>query len=281
MSVRGLTSTGLAVLALGLVATAQAFGASPPTVNDVPAFASSVTQVGATLNGTIDPEGIPTSYHFVYGPTAAYGSVAPFPDKYVPVNEADDAVSEVVGELTPGTTYHFALVANSPAGDVVGPDETLTTPPVPVPAVVTGGAAEVTVGSATLSGSVDPQGFETGYYFEYGSTTAYGSRWPGLPVAIGGLTGAQPIVSLVQNLLPGTLYHYRLVALNPGGAGYGADQTLVTQQYPVSAIQEAPVLTGTLGINPETGSGSHPEVKHRAKHHKAKKTRKKTRGHKK
>ncbi len=86
MRARGLVLAGLVVLVLG-VASAPAFGFSAPTVNDRPAFASNVSQFAATLNGTIDPEGIPTSYHFVYGTSTAYGSLAPFPDDYVPINQ--------------------------------------------------------------------------------------------------------------------------------------------------------------------------------------------------
>jgi hypothetical protein len=279
MSVRGLTVRGVAVLVAcgALISCAPALGSSPPAVNDRPAFASDVSQFSATLNATIDPEGVPTSYHFVYGPTAAYGSVAPFPDEYLPVNETDDAVSQVLVELTPGTTYHFAVVANSPEGTVVGQDATFTTPLVPAPAVVTGGSSEVGLGAATLSGSVDPQGFETGYFFEYGPSTAYGQRWPSIDVALGSQSGAQSVVTFLQTLQPGTLYHYRLVAVNPGGVGYGADQTFTTLEYPASVVQEAPVLNASLGINPETKPSS-KVPKHKTK---KKKTRKKAKHRKK
>ncbi len=250
---------------------------SPARVNDQPAYASNISQFTATLNGMVDPKGIPTSYHFVYGTSTAYGSSAPSPDRYVPINEADDTVSQVLGELQPGITYHFALVANNPNGQSMGPDETFTTPSVPAPAVTTTGASEVTVGAATLSGTIDPQGFQTSYYFEYGPTSAYGSRWPGIPVALGGLGGAQPVVSYVQNLFPGTLYHYRLVATNPGGTSYGADETFQTPEYPASIVQTTPVLGVPIGINPETKPSS-KAPKHKTK---KKKTRKKAKRRKK
>ena len=285
-SSRGLAVRGVVVLAAccglaccspaGWVSPARA--AAPPTVNDQPAFASDVSQFTATLNGTVDPEGVPTSYHFLYGPTPAYGLAAPSPDQYVPVNEADDAVSVVVGELQPGTTYHFALVANSPEGQSVGPDETFQTPPVPAPVVVTGGASGVSVGAVTLAGSIDPQGFEAGYYFQYGTSTAYGSRWPSLNVALGALSGPQSVLSFLEGLKPGTIYHYRLLATNPGGTTYGADQTFQTPEYPASVIQEAPALKTPLGINPET-KHSLKAPKHKTK--KRKKTKRKGRRRKK
>jgi hypothetical protein len=280
----------LVLLAAGGVlalTSASALGASPPTVNDRAAFASNASQFAATLNATIDPEGVPTSYHFEYGTTPAYGSLVPVPDDYVPVNEEDDAVSQTLEGLAPGTTYYFAVVANSPAGDVTGPQETFTTLPVPAPEVATGGASEVTVGAVTLSGAVDPEGFETSYLFEYGPSTAYGLRWPGTGVALGGLSGAQPVVSYVQNLQPGTVYHYRLVATNPGGVGYGADQTFTTPEYPASVIQEAPVLSTPLGISTRTststttkssGKGKRKQSKRKAKARKRVKAKRNAKG---
>ncbi|MGC2375092.1 MAG: hypothetical protein WA484_14560 [Solirubrobacteraceae bacterium] len=243
---------GVLVIGAGVV-----FASTPsPSVNDRPAFASNVTQLSATLNGTINPKGDPTSYHFQYGPSGAYGTSIPIPDAYVPVNELDDPVTQVLSGLQPDTTYHFALVANSPAGMSVGTDETFQTPSVPLPAVSTGGASDVTVGSVTLAGSVDPQGWETGYFFEYGPTTSYGALWPGIPVVLGAFTGAQNVVSAIQNLLPGMTYHYRLVANNPAGTSYGTDGTFATLEYPASVIQQTPVLTTDLGFtNPDAGTG--------------------------
>jgi hypothetical protein len=226
---------------------------TPPSVTDKPAFALGVSQLSATLEGTVDPIGAPTTYHFEYGTTSAYGSSSPFPEGYVASDRVDHTVTQTIVGLSPGTTYHFALVANSPGGTSTGPDETFTTPPVPASTVTTGGASEVALDAATLTGAIDPQGWETGYYFEYGPTPAYGSRWPSLDVTLGGLTGSQTIVTFLQNLQPGTTYHYRLVAVNAGGAGYGADQTFTTLEYPASMIQEAPVLRAPLGTNPKAG----------------------------
>ncbi len=44
------------------------------------------------------------------------------------------------------------------------------------PVVATGAASSVLTQSATLNGTVDPNGSDTTYYFEYGTTTAYGRR---------------------------------------------------------------------------------------------------------
>ncbi|MGC2374394.1 MAG: hypothetical protein WA484_11025 [Solirubrobacteraceae bacterium] len=249
------------VVGVFLLDVTVVFASLAPSVDDRPAFASNVSQFSATLNGTIDPHGEPTNYHFIYGLTEAYGLAVPVPDAYVPVNEAEDPVTQVVSRLSPDRTYHFALVADSPAGMTVGPDETLQTPAVPVPVVVTGGVSEATVDSVTLTGLVDPQGWETGYQFQYGPTTAYGSVWPGIPVTLGALTSSQGVISNIQNLQPGTTYHYRLAASDQGGTTYGADQVFATVEYPVSTVAQTPVLSANLGfLNPEPRTGK-PAIK--------------------
>lgn len=227
---------------LGFAAgSAAAF--SPPVAGGLPA--SNVTQFTATLNGTLQTDEALVDYHFAYGTSTAYGSIAPIPDNYTPITHETVPVSEPVGNLEAGTTYHYRLMASSPGGTgVAGPDETFTTLPIPAPAVGTGGASAVTRGEALLSGTIDPQGWSTSYEFQYGATTAYGSSWPTVEVNLGAFTGAQPVSVNLENLQPGTTYHYRLLATNGGGTEHGADMTFTTAEYPASIIQETPILSG-------------------------------------
>jgi hypothetical protein len=247
---------------------------TPGAIEDRSTVATDVSQLTATLNATVDPGLLPTGYHFEYGTTSAYGSIAPNPDLYLSPVQKDEEISQTLTGLQAGTTYHFALVINDAAGTFTSPDETFTTAAVPPPVVSTGGAGEVGLGSALLSGSIDPRGWETTYHFEYGPTTAYGSSWPTIDVALGAFNAAQPIASFVQNLLPGTVYHYRLVATNAGGTEYGADQTFATPAYPPSVVQEAPTLSTKLSfLNPEAvgiapPKQSKPKRKPKAKAHK-------------
>lgn len=232
---------------------------------------SGVGYFSATLNGVIDPGPVPASYHFVYGASSAYGSIAPVPDAYTPVGYAEDSVSQVIGGLEPGTTYHYALVVSDVASTVTGADETFTTPSVPSPTASTGTVGEVTRSSAVVSGSVNPVGWETTYHFEYGTSPGYGASWPTVPVDMGAFNGPQPVLVALENLQPDTTYHYRLVATNPGGTAYGSDQAFTTSSYPVSVIQIAPVGS-LLGLTPvKVGKA---KAKHRAKTQKHKKHKK-------
>jgi hypothetical protein len=243
---------------------------TPGMVDAQPAFASDVSQFAATLNATVDPGVLPTSYHFVYGTTDKYGSVVPVPDLYTQAGEKE-LVSQSLSGLRAGTTYHFAVVINDAAGTFTGPDETLTTPFVPLPVVSTGGTDGVTEGSVTLSGTIDPQGWNTTYHFEYGTSAAYGLSWPTVDTDMGALDGAQPVALTIENLQPATTYHYRLVATDPGGTTYGADQSFTTRSYPVSVIQVAPI-GAPLGIPPVKASKPKSKPKRKtSKHAKSKK----------
>jgi hypothetical protein len=238
---------------------------APLLANILPA--TDVSQFAATLNGTLETGGEVTSYQFEYGTTTAYGQLAPNPDLYTPLTLELVAVAQPIQGLQAGTTYHYRLVASSPGGtEVKSQDQTFTTTSVSVPAVSTGGASGVSVGGATLSGTVDPHGWDTQYLFEYGTTTAYGQSWPTVPVELGTLEGAQSVIISIPSpqLLPSTTYHYRLVATNGGGTTYGQDMMLTTGSYPVEAIQE-PITARTLFVPSGPGKITTTEPKKKKK----------------
>lgn len=89
---------------------------------------------------------------------------------------------------------------------------------VPGPHPATGGVEHVHGTSAQLSGSVNPNGLETSYYFQYGPTVAYGMQTK--PVAIGHGTTTVKVGVAVTGLLAG--YHYRIVATAPNPANPSA-----------------------------------------------------------
>jgi hypothetical protein len=96
------------------------------------------------------------------------------------------------------------------------------------PRVVTEPAANVGVSGATLRGSVNPVGFPTTWYFEWGPTTAYANRIPAADTSVGNGTAAQAVSQDLQGLAPGTTVHYRLVAANLFGPVAGGDQSFTT-----------------------------------------------------
>ena len=115
----------------------------------------------------------------------------------------------------------------------------------PLPLVTTGAASGIGFTTATLSGTVNPQDTQTSTYFQYGTTTGYGSQTAAQ--SLFGGSGATPVGASVSGLSPGTLHHYRIVATNSGGTAYGDDATFTTGTPP-------PVITSTLSATGTAGS---------------------------
>ena len=194
----------------------------PPVATTNPA--TFIASFSATLNALLNPHGLPTSVHFQYGTTPSYGLTT------APQNRAGNtfqAVGANVSGLTANTLYHFRVVASNGAGTTMGSDRTFTTltatgPPV----VITNAATNVTATSGTLNGSLDPHGLATNVFFQYGTTTSYGSATP-----MQNQTGNtyRNITANISGLTPHTTYHFRMVATNGGGTRMGSDRTFTTQ----------------------------------------------------
>jgi hypothetical protein len=127
------------------------------------------------------------------------------------------------------------------------------------PAATTGGVAALTFQSARLIGTVNPHGAATTIYFQYGTTTRYGTNTPAVPVGAG--TTNRRVTADIAGLIPNKKYHYRLVAENPLGVVSGGDRTFTTKKQPLGlslAATPNPVPFGgttTLG-GTLSGTGS-------------------------
>jgi len=91
--------------------------------------ASGVTDKAATLNGTVNPNGLATEYRFEYGTTTSYGTKVPVPDKAIGSGESNVEASQGASGLKASTTYHFRLAATNVEGTAYGEDKTFTTSP--------------------------------------------------------------------------------------------------------------------------------------------------------
>ncbi len=212
--------------------------------------ASVVKQTTGTLNAMIDPGDADTTYHFEYGTSAAYGASVPVPDADIGDGlEGPVVVGQALTGLQVGVTYHFRVVATNAVGQIVGPDRTFTTVQPTPPVVSTGQPSGVAQSAATLTGTVDTRGLETGYEFDFGVDTSYGTRIFG---DAGSEPGLQTFAASLQGLMPGTTYHYRIFATNSFGTAYGVDQTFTTGTYPSSALvaSGAPPLLSTPLLAP-------------------------------
>jgi hypothetical protein len=101
-----------------------------------------------------------------------------------------------------------------------------------VPTVSTGSAQQVSFGSATITGSVNPNASNSSYYFQYGLTKSYGGQT--VIANAGAGKHALSVSAALTGLQPLTVYHFRLVAVNGAGAALGGDQSFLTTKVPLS-----------------------------------------------
>jgi phosphodiesterase/alkaline phosphatase D-like protein len=212
-----------AALAVLLALTAVASAASAPTAKT--GSHGNITDHSAVLRGVVNPNGSATTYYFQYGLTTAYGVNTV--QHSAGSGTARKSVRALAGSLLPGTIYHYRLVATNAAGTAVGADHTVKTAGNPPPLVATGPATQVSKNAATLTAVVNPNKQDTTYYFQYGTTTAYGLQTVSAVVPAG--TVPVTVSAVLQGLEARTIFHYRVVALHGNsGAQPGADGTFMT-----------------------------------------------------
>lgn len=122
-----------------------------------------------------------------------------------------------------------------------------------VPTVTTSPATGTTANSATLNGSVNPNGFATTCFFNYGPTAAYGYRTADQSVTSG--STPQSISANLAALESGTTFHYSLSCTNPSGTSNATDAKFATTGGSTSSPPPASVLrlSGRTGFASSSG----------------------------
>ena len=227
-------------VAIGLSVSGVAAASATPTVHT--GGAKRVTTTTAVVHGVVNPHGVTTDYTFNYGPTASYG-LATVARSAGSGSKAVGVTDRLIG-LSPGTVYHYQITAVSAAGAATGADGTFKTAGNPPSTVQTGPADAVYKEQATLTGAIDPNGVQTTWVVQYGTTTAYGLQT--FPQVLPAGSAAVPVGLTVKGLAPAKLFHYRIVAYHGATATYGADATFFTQ----------PVHPPSAGLRTKTSPGS-------------------------
>lgn len=178
------------------------------------------------VSGTADPNGVGpiTDCYFEFGPTTSYGSKQDCSEP-VPFN-SEQTVHAVLPGLTSEVTYHYRLVLDTGVENVVGRGADRTITPHDVRGLKTEAPVSIDRGTAVLKGSFEGNGEETHYYFEWGTTTAYGTRSATPPGPSAGSPNFPPVTPLTHTatgLEPETVYHYRVVGENGVGVTEAED----------------------------------------------------------
>ncbi len=196
----------------------------PPTAMTLTAI--NLEQTKATLSGIVNPNEGSATVTFEYGKTSAYGQIVAATQVTVTGNSTTQ-VKATISDLSPKTTYHYRVVAASENGTTKGDDLTFTTQSLPLPASSSIAISNLAPTSATLVGTVNPNGQSTNIIFEYGLTTNYGKTITASQSPVIG--NANTIVNAnISGLIEKMTYHYRIVATSAAGSVQSNDMTFTT-----------------------------------------------------
>lgn len=234
-----LTATQLAALPQTTLAVTFMAGAS--TTAD--------TETGPTIADVLTAAGIT--------PDANTYVSAVAPDDYVAAvtpPEATVGARPLLLALSETVTATGAPTANTPrlvtSGDVKGGRYVSNVTDLVVgegapapPAATSGGSFSVTNTGAGMSGTVNANGAQTSYVFEYGTSLSFGAI--SAPVGAGSTVTATPVSATLTGLTPYTTYYYRLVATSPAGTTFGSARSFMTTgtATPPLAVTLAPTAT--------------------------------------
>lgn len=275
-------------------------GANPVTNSD---YASSIGGVSSPCNVAVDSEGNVFTEKYSVGPITRYepgqfgslsatgsqvdaqgetmavdlssqdlyvdegGQISQFGPHGLPFEEPINQFASF-GEGSIAGIGSFGIAARASTGEVYVSNGhggiTVFGPLITLADVTTGTAPNITTKSATVAGTINPDGVQATCSVQYGTTESYGQS---ASCATNPGAGSSPVAVLANltGLEPNTTYHYRFTATNANGTTVGVDQTFTTAGPPVVEREWSSgvgISTATINadINPrELGSTYHFE----------------------
>jgi sugar lactone lactonase YvrE len=215
------------------------------SITTAQALAVTVAVAGESGNATPTGSATLTSGTYDSGPVSLTAGVA--------------TISVPAGSLPAGTDSLTAAYAPDQAsvlryaGGSGSTSITVTTAPVvTAPAASTGAANSITYSSATVAGTVNPNGADTQVWFVYSDSSTLAGASQTTSQDIGSGTAPVPVSANLANLDDSLTIYYRVVAQNSAGTTNGAISTFVTPPAPYFSIAPgAPV-----SINPGATTGN-------------------------
>ena len=216
--------------------TVNVFGPGVLVPDAATGRASRLGKTTAVLGGVVDGDGEVAKYHFEWGETDAYGSDTASAN----TGTGEEKVSAELSGLIAGRSYHYRLVAENENGANIGTDREFTTVAA-VEGVSTDSVQDLEPTEATVTGSLEPDGTDAHYVFEWGTTTDYGEQTESVDAGSGTETVAAR--ARLTGLSPNTIYHYRIAASNSFGSTAGEDESFTTSGPPEITHESASGIT--------------------------------------
>jgi hypothetical protein len=230
-------------------------GTVPNTSIEAP---SGVGISSAHFSGTVNPQGVASEWHFEWRKVgSSWAESESSPAQSLPVDSSAHAVEFTTNSLRGGTTYEVRLVgvnsSNSLAGFSSSESFTTTTAPA-APAVTIDSPAAIAPTSATISGTINPQGDTADWRVQLSTDPACSSGFINQPQQQVHEGSATPVnVSFgLTGLLPSETYCARISATNSAGSTVSGTQQFTTSPVApveVQTMPAAPVLDTTARLN--------------------------------
>lgn len=227
--------TGFASMAVvaALLGTGTAAAAVPVVMTG---SAKEVTRTSMTLCGSVNAEGEATTFAFVYEYYESGWHAVTTPTESAGEGSAAAEECTNVSGLKVATRYGYRIIAKNASGERAGLTMYEETPQA-VEGVTTEAATTRRLGATselTLNGALEPNGYDTHYYFEYRQGTGLpgvGSPEDELLPAPPGLDAGEESrpehVAVKMEVPTNVVFAYRLVGVNQFGATGGLAMTVI------------------------------------------------------
>jgi len=215
--------------------------------------ASSITTTTATISGSVTPNGADTHMVFAYGTSSTLSGASKTTSLDVGSGTTAVGVSVNLTSLTAGTKYYYQVQATNSAGTTNGAINSFTTAATATkPTVATGGASSITATTATVAGSVNPNGADTHMVFLYGTSSILSGATTTTSLDVGSGTSAVGVSVPLAGLSAGTKYYYQLQATNSAGTSSGSISSFTTltgsATKPTATTGTATSITTTTAV---------------------------------
>jgi uncharacterized protein (TIGR02145 family) len=211
---------------------------------------SDIKETSAISGGTIISEGSGTI--IVRGICWSTGSLPTTNDFRNEIEPGSGTFISNISGLSPATTYYVRAYARSRIGTGYGQAQPFTTKQGQAPTAITLPATNPGLNSATLNCEINANYLATTFTFEYGITSNYGSAVT--PVSNWATDYSSIKRASINGLTEGTIYHYRVKAVNQLGTTFGNDVLFTTSNTGVSKII----------FNPDLSYGSVTDIENNA-----------------
>lgn len=166
------------------------------------------------------------------------------------------AFSSTITGLEPGRKYYVQAYATNSLGTQYGQIVSFITG-VSAPEIKDLSTSIVATTTAYIHGYVNPMSLVTIITFEYGLTTSYENSVPSIQDSLFASRFCN-VNAYVKDLIPGSVYHFRIKAKNELGTTYSNDQTFTTPGWPPTVKNEllSDILMNSITVNSEATTGS-------------------------